>query len=75
VRSVPFVASTAALRLVRVCKEAGKPFPRFSDDDVLDYMVTEAIVVKHWDEQRKEHKRQEMREWKKRKVGSGPPGA
>jgi phage/plasmid-associated DNA primase len=30
----------------RVLKEAGRPIPRFSEDDVLDYMITEAILIK-----------------------------
>ncbi len=30
----------------RVSKEAGRPFPRVSDDDVIDFMVTEAVAVK-----------------------------
>lgn len=30
----------------RVCKEAGRPWPVLSDDDVVDYMVMEAVALK-----------------------------
>lgn len=29
-----------------VCKEAGRPIPPLSDDDVLDFMVVEALTFK-----------------------------
>jgi hypothetical protein len=44
--SVDFVASTAATRMWRVYKESGRPMPRFSEDDVIDYMVLEAVMLK-----------------------------
>lgn len=30
----------------RVCKAAGRPWPKLSDDDVIDYMVMEAVALK-----------------------------
>lgn len=43
---VDFVVSPLATRLYWVSKETGTPMPRFSDDDVMDYMVREAVVMK-----------------------------
>lgn len=40
------MASTLASRIYWVHKEAGKPLPRFSRDDYLDYLVTEALVAR-----------------------------
>jgi hypothetical protein len=54
-----------------VCKAAGKPLPPFSDDDVIDYLVTEAIVAKSWKEDEDRQKAQKLEEWKRGKVGSG----
>lgn len=30
----------------RVCKDAGRPWPVLCDDDVIDYMVMEAVAIK-----------------------------
>lgn len=43
---VDFVASPLATRIYWVSKETGQPMPKFSDDDVMDYMVREAVVIK-----------------------------
>ena len=51
--------------MISVCKKAGRPLPAFSSDDVIDYMVTEAIVVKWYDEQEKQQKKEEGEEFKK----------
>ena len=32
--------------MFRVFKEAGRPWPEISDDDVVDYMVMEAVAIK-----------------------------
>jgi hypothetical protein len=52
------------MRLLRVSRKAGRPLPRFSDDDVLDFMVAEAIVVKDALAEQKERKEAERAEWK-----------
>lgn len=65
------MASTSAVRLVRVCKTAGRPLPRFSDDDVIDYMVAEAIVMREWESVKAEQKKRERDDWKKRGMGNG----
>jgi hypothetical protein len=43
---VPFVKSSLCERLWAASKESGRPVPRFSDDDVVDFMVVEAMSVK-----------------------------
>jgi hypothetical protein len=54
--------------MVRVFKEAGRPLPRFSDDDVIDYLVTEAAVFKAAEVEAAENKKAEKErarsEWK-----------
>lgn len=65
------MGSDLALRVYGVSKEANKPMPTFSDDDVIDFMVTEAVVA-HAAEMRREAEQKAKRdEWKKRPVGSG----
>lgn len=48
----------------RVFKEAGRPFPRFTEDDVLDYMLIEAILLKVQREDEEQRKKQKTREWR-----------
>ena len=59
-----FVASTTATRMMRVCKEARRPFPQLSDDDVIDYIVTEAITFKMLKEQKDAEQKAEIEKWK-----------
>ncbi len=40
------MASTTSTRVWRASKAAGRPFPRISDDDVIDFMVMEAVGLK-----------------------------
>jgi hypothetical protein len=54
----------------RVCKEAGRPWPSLSDDDVIDYMVMEAVALKankeEQDEQKKAERKAAQREERER---------
>lgn len=59
------MASTHSTRFWRVHKEAGRPIPLFSDDDVLDYMVLEAIALKVKHEDAQVDKKVEKKQWKK----------
>lgn len=69
------MGSFLSTRLVRVYKEAGRPLPKFSDDDVLDYMVTEAIIAKNLEEERKAQDKAEVeRERQKFKDDDGLQG-
>jgi hypothetical protein len=49
----------------RVCKEAGRPWPVICDDDVVDYMVMEAVALAVRKEDDEEVKRQERERFKK----------
>lgn len=55
-----------------MCKEAGRPWPIVcKDDDVIDFMIMEAVAVKvHHEDvhaQEKAEKDREREEWKKTK--------
>lgn len=60
------MASSAATRIWRVCKESGRPFPRLSEDDVIDYMIVEAVILKAGQEEQEMAKQQSISEWKSR---------
>lgn len=61
--------SGSSVRLWRVYREAGRPWPVISDDDVLDFMIMEAVALKAKKEERElreeaelEAKRKEFKE-------------
>lgn len=54
-----FVASQTSTRVWRTCKEAGRPFPKLSNDDVTDYMIMEAVTLKGLKEMREAEKEAE----------------
>lgn len=56
--------SDLASRLYLVHREAGKPLPSFSDDDVIDFQITEALVVRAAHERGEAQKKQEREAWK-----------
>lgn len=64
---VDFVNSPDAMRIWQVNKAAGRPLPTFSDDDVIDYMVMEAIALKVAKKEKEEAKKREIEDWKKDK--------
>lgn len=49
----------------RVCKEANRPWPTLTDDDVLDYMVMEAVAIKARREEAEAQKEHERKAWRK----------
>lgn len=59
------MAGNSATRLWRVSKEAGRSFPILSEDDVIDFMITEAVALRIDKEDRNAEKKQERDEWKK----------
>lgn len=67
------MTSSLALRLLSVSRASGKPLPRFSEDDVIDFQVTEAIVNRAADEAASAEKKRKREDWKHAPVGSGPP--
>jgi hypothetical protein len=63
------VASPTSTRIWRTLKAAGKPFPDFTDDDVLNYLITEAVFIKATEEEavarKQAEKEREREDWKK----------
>lgn len=68
------MASESSIRLWRVHKEAGRPWPVIcADDDVIDYMVMEAVAIKvrrRDEEDEKEAKERNEREDFKKDLSS-----
>lgn len=56
------------MRLWRVCKQAGRPWPTLDDDDVIDYLVMEAVAVKASEIEREAEKEQEVDKWRQESV-------
>lgn len=59
------MASSTSTRLWLTRREAGQPIPDFCDDDVLNFLVTEAIRVKVGEEMRQQ--REKMQDHEERK--------
>lgn len=55
-----------ATRMWRVHKQAGRSFPAVSDDEVVDYLVMEAVGMKIAGEDNKAREDAQRAEWKKR---------
>ena len=64
-----FVASKTATRLWQVHKESGRPWPVLDEDDVIDFMVMEAIAVKARKEEETAQKQAERKKWQRDKEG------
>jgi hypothetical protein len=60
--------------VLSVCKELGRPFPRVSDDDVIDYVVGEAVTLKWREEQQEAQKQQEGEQFRGSHKDWKPPG-
>ena len=59
------MASENSIRLWRVHKEAGRPWPVVCpDDDVIDYMVMEAVAIRVQKADEKAAKAAERNRWK-----------
>lgn len=74
--------STASDRFWEAHKDAGRPIPPFSDDDVVDFMVMEALAVKRREAKReaqekheRAQKRKSHRNLRGMKAGQPAPGA
>lgn len=66
------MVSSLSTRLWLTNREAGRPFPQVSDDDVLDYLVMEAIRVKIGEEAKEAQKDQERDSWRREVKGMSP---
>lgn len=59
------MSSESSARLWRVCKAAGRPWPIIvPEDDVLDYMVMEAMFLKIQSQDKEAAKEAERQAWK-----------
>lgn len=56
--------SDSALRIWQVSREAGRPLPQFSEDDVIDFMVTEAVLQRARAASKDAETKQKQRAWK-----------
>lgn len=61
--------SSTSTRLWLAYREAGRPFPKLSDDDVLDFLGVEAIRLKIGEEQRAGQDAKEREDWRKAHKG------
>ena len=48
----------------RAFRDAGRPWPTLSDDDVVDYMVMEAVALRVREEDRQAEKDRTTGQWK-----------
>lgn len=69
------------MRLWVVSNETGRPFPQLTEDDVLQFMVMEAVTVKvnemrkeEQEQQKSKERRSSHRELRGLKAGAAPPG-
>lgn len=64
-----FVTSDLPSRIWRHSKTSGQPLPKFSDDDYLDFIVSEAVEAKGLVHEKELHDQaeanREREEWKK----------
>lgn len=67
--SASFVASKSAERLWHIHKQAGRPWPTLSEDDVTDYMVMEAVAIKAAKQEEKAQRQAKAQDFKQDKEG------
>lgn len=58
------MASESSTRLWRVYKESGRPWPVICEDDVIDYMIMEAVLLKVRKEDKAAADKAKREEWK-----------
>lgn len=59
------MVSSTSTRLWRACNAAGRPWPVLDEDDVIDYMVMEAVAAKVAKADEEQRKVSERTKWKK----------
>ena len=52
-----------------VCKATGRAWPKLSDDDVIDFMIMEAVALKSDKADQEQAKKKEVTDWKRDKSG------
>lgn len=60
-----FVASDLSMRMWRVHKASGRPFPALDSDEVIDYLIIEALSARSAKEEAAAAKNTEVEDWKK----------
>lgn len=70
--------SQTPIRIARVSEEARQPLPVFDEeDDVMNYMVTEAVVIEYGryrlQQEKSSAEKQQQEEWKRGKPGEASP--
>jgi hypothetical protein len=53
------------MRVYRLNQELGQPMPQFSNDDVLQFMVTEAVLLRGLQARKEESKKRQKEDWKR----------
>lgn len=59
------MASPTSTRMWRAYQAAGRPWPKLDDDEVIDYMILEAVAVKAKQEEREAEKQAEIQRWQR----------
>lgn len=59
--------STISMRIWRASKSANRPFPSLDDDEVVDYLILEALATKAATEEKDAQKKAKIEAWKKDK--------
>ncbi len=59
------MAGTIGTRLWRVHKAAGRSWPVLDDDDVIDFMIMEAVALKSAKEDNEQEQQAERKNWRK----------
>lgn len=59
-----FVESKTATRLWNACKEAGRPWPTLDEDDVIDFMIMEAVAIKSRQQSKEVEQAKERKDWR-----------
>lgn len=53
----------------KVYQDSGRPWPTLCEDDLIDYMIMEAVFIKARKEESEAEKAAEKKEWKSDKSG------
>ena len=59
------MGSTISTRMWRAHKASGRPWPKMDTDEVVDYLILEAVAAKAAKEEEEHQKEKERTNWKK----------
>lgn len=63
------MGSKTAIRAWHAFKEAGRPWPQLDEDDVIDFMIMEAVAVAASKQTQEQEKSSERKSWKQDREG------